>query len=335
MFLNVLVGVDGSSSGRDAIALASRLLALADSHARSRAAPAPSAAAGPFGGGADDAREASRRLLVRERASAEVATELVSIRDLAPGRGLHVQAEQREADLLVVGSCARAVAGRTMLADDTRAALNGAPCPVAIACCGYARATRPIRTVGVAYNRSRESDAALIMAREIAAATGAAVRALEVVPVMGHGFRAFVPASADERVDAMLQEAGEHMDGLLDVDGRVCYGLVGEELAAFARESTSSWWERAATGLAAGRWSGTPRTTLSAARDARCSCSRGPCRQPRRPRGHRRRAGVRQPGAQANADGCPAREMTPPLSQTRGAAYGASGTRSRPADRGR
>ena len=237
MFLNVLVGVDGSSSGRDAIALASRLLSrggrLTLVHVR---APAPSAAAGPFGGGADDAREASRRLLVRERASAEVATELVSICDLAPGRGLHVQAEQREADLLVVGSCARAVAGRTMLADDTRAALNGAPCPVAIACCGYARATRPIRTVGVAYNRSRESDAALIMAREIAAATGAAVRALEVVPVMGHGFRAFVPASADERVDAMLQEAGEHMDGLLDVDGRVCYGLVGEELAAFARE---------------------------------------------------------------------------------------------------
>jgi nucleotide-binding universal stress UspA family protein len=89
MFMNVLVGIDGSASSRDAIALASRLLRrggrLTLVHVRS---PARSGVAGPLGGGADDAREASRRLLVRERASAEVATELVSVCDSAPGRGL-------------------------------------------------------------------------------------------------------------------------------------------------------------------------------------------------------------------------------------------------------
>lgn len=78
----------------------------------------------------------------------------------APGHGLHVLAEQHDGDLLVVGSCSRSVAGQAMLGNDTRAALNGALCAVAIAARGYAQ-KMPIARMGVAYNRSRESDSAL------------------------------------------------------------------------------------------------------------------------------------------------------------------------------
>ena len=52
----------------------------------------------------------------------------------------------------------------------------------------------------------------------------------------GTATRHSFPRRADEAVDLTLREAGEHMDHLEGVDGRVAYGLVGEELAAFAAE---------------------------------------------------------------------------------------------------
>jgi hypothetical protein len=52
-----------------------------------------------------------------------------------------------------------------MLGDDTRSALNGAPCAVAIAVRGYAEHPRPLVTIGVGYNDTPESEAALALAR--------------------------------------------------------------------------------------------------------------------------------------------------------------------------
>jgi len=46
-----------------------------------------------------------------------------------------------------------------MLGDHARAALNGAPCAVAIASLGLAEHPTPIAKVGVAYDRSPESEA--------------------------------------------------------------------------------------------------------------------------------------------------------------------------------
>lgn len=235
MFANVLVGVDGSSSGRDAVALARRLAfgeaALTLAHVRDDGPRDPRASLG-----ADDALESSLRVLARERSAAGPNVTTAALAAPSPGRGLHVQAEEQGSDLIVVGSCGDAPLGRTMIGDGMRSALNGAPCPVAIACGGYSRREGPLRSVGVAYNRTRESAAALSLAREIAEPTRASVRALEVVPVAGAGHRAFVPAAADEGIDMVLREAGEHMDHLDGVDGRVAYGLVGEELAAFGTE---------------------------------------------------------------------------------------------------
>ena len=47
--------------------------------------------------------------------------ELLSVESTSPGRGLHEQAEEQSADLLVVGSCSHGAFGRAMLGDDTRA----------------------------------------------------------------------------------------------------------------------------------------------------------------------------------------------------------------------
>jgi nucleotide-binding universal stress UspA family protein len=236
MFKNVLVGVDGRPNGRDAIALAARLadpdgkLTLAHVHS---GALRPSRAISP--GLVREEREASGRLLEEARAGAEVSAGLISIEAMSPGKGLHVQAEDQHADLLVVGSCSHGSFGRAMLGDDTRGALNGAPCAVAIAAMGYSQRLDPIATVGVAYNQSPESEAALALAREIAAMTKARIRALEVVSLMV-AYSGIVPPMDGEVIESMLKEATARMKELPGVEGRAVAGLTGEELAEFGDE---------------------------------------------------------------------------------------------------
>ncbi len=234
MFKHVLVGVDGRPSGRDAIALASRLAgpdaALTLLHVRTGQlhpfrplTPALLA----------DERETSQRLLEQERAATEVQAELLSAEAGSPGAGLHEQAEASGADLLVVGTCGRGRIGRVMLGDDTRAALNGAPCAVAVAAAGYNDAPLPLARIGVAYNGSPESVAALAEARELAAPTRAEIELMEVVALPTYAFTGLVPPAFGETIELMLSEANARLGEIEGVRGRAVYGLAGEELAAF------------------------------------------------------------------------------------------------------
>jgi nucleotide-binding universal stress UspA family protein len=222
MFKNVLVGVDGRPTGRDAIALAERLrdpagkLTLAHVHT--------------------EERKASEELLDEELATAGVTAELVSIVAGSFGRGLHEHSEEQDSDLLVVGSCHRGALGRAMLGDDTRAALNGAPCAVAVAPAGYSEHAGPIADIGVAYNGSPESMAALAEARDLAAAMGATIHALEVVSIPTVAYTGILPPAIGESIDVMLSEAVARMAKLSGVKGSAVYGLAGEELARFSRE---------------------------------------------------------------------------------------------------
>ena len=90
-----------------------------------------------------------------------------------------------------------------------------------------------IAKVGVAYNDSPESKAALALAREFAARTGATVHALEVVSIPTYAYTGIVPPAIGESIEVMVQEANGRMKALADVEGRAVYGLAGEELAAF------------------------------------------------------------------------------------------------------
>jgi len=107
---------------------------------------------------------------------------------------------------------------------------------VAIASLGYAEHPTPITKVGVAYNGSPESNAALAVAHELAAPTGASVHALEVVSLPAAAYGGLMPPAIGESIDAMLQEASSRMQELPDVEGRAAYGLTGEELATFGDE---------------------------------------------------------------------------------------------------
>ena len=238
MFKNVLVGVDGRPNGRDAIALASQLidpdgkLTLAHVHSgelRVSHAISPEVVRRE--------RESSKKLLEDQRAARKCRRRAHQHRVGNPRSRSSPAGRDQDADLLVVGSCSHGAFGRAMLGDDTRAALNGAPCAVAIASRGYAEraggAVSQIAKVGVAYNASPESKGALALARELAARTSATVHALEVVSIPTYAYTGIVPPAIGESIEVMVQEANGRMQALADVEGRAVYGLAGEELAAF------------------------------------------------------------------------------------------------------
>ncbi len=237
MFKNVLVGIDGKPNGRDAVALASRLLAddgkmtLAHVHSadlRVFQAIGPELLA--------EEAASSEELLRHERAEAGVEADLISVTAPTPGRGLHEQAEAQGADLIVVGSCSRGLLGRAMLGDDTRAALNGTPCAVAIAARGYATASTPLMRIGVGYDGSPESTAALAAAREIAGQSKGSVSALQIVTIPPVMYTGLMPPLLGESIDSLIEEARGRMEGMPDVEGRAVYGVPGEELSAFGDE---------------------------------------------------------------------------------------------------
>jgi nucleotide-binding universal stress UspA family protein len=235
MFKNVLVGIDGRANGRDAVALASRLADPAGKLTLAHVHPGelhPLHAITP--GLLAEERIASEKLLESERDAAEIKAELVSIVAASPGGGLHRQADEQGADLIIVGSCGRGVFGRAMIGDDTRAALNGAPCAVAIAARGYAEQPMPIAKVGVGYNDSPESKNALHAARSVAEPTQASLHVLEVVSIPTYAYTGMIPPALGEGIESMIHEANERLRQLPDVEGRAVYGLTGEELAAFS-----------------------------------------------------------------------------------------------------
>ena len=200
MFKNVLVGVDGRQGGRDAIALASQLVASGGKLT----------VVCVFGGAfmpphtvtpemIEDGRAQARAQLERDQAETGVEAELVIAEGLTAGRVLHERAERQRADLLVLGSCHRGAFGRAMLGDDTRESLNGAPCAVAIAPAGYSESAKPFATIGVGYDGSPESRAALALARALGERTGARVSALKIVHFPTYIYSGLMPPPGVDR----------------------------------------------------------------------------------------------------------------------------------------
>jgi nucleotide-binding universal stress UspA family protein len=149
-FNKVLVGVDGTATGRDAIALGEMLRDPDGQLILARIVPVPNPGYRNFH--SSPAGRRSREMLERERAATRVSAELTGMFAPSVGRGLHQLAEDIEADLLVVGSSASGSAGRLLRGDNTQGTLSGAGCAVAIAPPRYAEESRRIETIGVAYN---------------------------------------------------------------------------------------------------------------------------------------------------------------------------------------
>jgi nucleotide-binding universal stress UspA family protein len=234
MFKNVIVGIDGKSGGRDAAALARRLvgpqglLTLVHVHLETTAVIVHE-----FNSAA---REEAQKLLEDEREAAGGEAELAHVGGTSVAVGLHRYAEKHGADLLVVGAGRRGVVGRVLAGDDARDTLQGAPCAVAVSPHGYVESSAPIEIVGVGYEGSAKSQAALATASELAADFDAEVHALILVPVVR--FDALKPPRMHSVMgtDPRLSDMRRQLDDLDRVTARPAYGVPVEELGTFEKE---------------------------------------------------------------------------------------------------
>jgi nucleotide-binding universal stress UspA family protein len=234
MFKHVIVGVDGQEGGRDAIALAKNLraedgaLTLAyiyhgGSHVWRGSSPPYEAAE----------EERTHELLEKTREEAGVEAELRPLGSSTVGRGLHELAEATGADLLVIGSSRRGLLGRVLIGDDTRAALNGAPCAVAVAPAGYVRHPLAMREIGVGYDASPESEHALRIARKLAGQLHTKVSAFEAISFPARLYAA--PPYPDEgTVEELLDAARDRIGEIDGVEPHAAYGQPAEELALYS-----------------------------------------------------------------------------------------------------
>jgi nucleotide-binding universal stress UspA family protein len=221
MFEHIVVGVDGREGGRDAVALARLLVAPGG-----RLTLAYVVA----GDASDGAR--AEALLKAVRGEAGVEAHLRRYESSSVGRGLHELCEVIGADLLVVGSSRRGLLGRVLIGDDTRAALTGAPCAIAIAPSNYSQQPGMMRSIGVGYDGSPESEHALSVARTLAVAWAAKLSAFEAVSLPSY---AFVGAgAADNAPQRLVEDALERIAGLGGVEPHAAYGQPAEELALYS-----------------------------------------------------------------------------------------------------
>lgn len=238
MFSQVVVGVHerdgGRDGGRDAIALAKNLVAP-DGKLTFTQIWGGETLVYHSEGAALDEKEEQRALAYLEEARREALVNADLRIHVSPsvGRGLHELCDALAADLLVVGSSRRGLAGRVTMGDQMRSALNGAPCAVAIAPGGYSREPVVVREIGVGYDGSLQSQQALAVARDIAGQCGAKLSAFEAVSLPS-----FALASRQEPVEdvvkPLLDTARERIAALGGVEPHVTYGDPAEELALYS-----------------------------------------------------------------------------------------------------
>lgn len=234
MFRNALVGVNGHLGNSDAVGLAKELLHEGGELTLAHIYPGDARIWGESGAEYSAVeRERALKLLTQVRDQGDVNAQLRYEESASVGRGLHELAEAVGADLLVVGSSVNGLRGRVLLGDDARAALNGAPCAVAIAPSGYSRENATIREIGVAYNGSPESDNAISVARKLAAKHGAKLSAFEAVSIPTYAFLAG-PVPIENTVEGLVRQARERITALGDVEPHAAYGNAAEELALYS-----------------------------------------------------------------------------------------------------
>ncbi len=239
MTASIVVGVDGTGSGLDAVALAARL-------ARATGDPLIVACVYPEGGrpSLDDAAAvhgpAAKALEAARALAEEVAAEYRTVPSGSPARGLAELAEEEDAALVVVGSHRGGAFGRVASGGTAERLLHGSGCPVAVAPRGYRqRATDKLRRVGVAFADTPDGHEAVRYAAELAARSGLPLTLYLVVSVHANWFVPEAVRPEEETVPVEVrQDYQEALDRALaglpegvQATGELLYGEVVDELS--------------------------------------------------------------------------------------------------------
>jgi nucleotide-binding universal stress UspA family protein len=243
----IIVGADGTDRSDDAIALA-REFATAGRAEIVLASAVPYPAIALVGEGAaavvepEVSAEAQRRL---ERTAAPLRAagfqvDCVAQPFVTAPHCLQTVAEHRDADLVIVGSTHSSRWGRVVPGSTGERLLHGAPCSVAVAPEGYAATPHgPWQRIGVAFDGSRESRAALRAATGLARLAGARLDVVSVLdatrygaPALmgGPGYDRLIP-DLEARAQRQLDAAVAGLPDGVDATARLLAGDPADQLA--------------------------------------------------------------------------------------------------------
>jgi nucleotide-binding universal stress UspA family protein len=234
----IVVGVDGTGSGLDAVALAARLaqatgdpLIVACVYPEGRPSSGDAAAVrGP----------ATKALEAAEALAEEAAAEYRTVPSSSPARGLAELAEEEDAAMVVVGSHRSGAFGRVASGSTAERLLHGSGCPVAVAPRGYRqRVTDKLRRVGVAFVDTPDGHEAVRYAADLAARSGLP---LTLFSVVGVHINWFVPEAVRPEEETVPIEVRKDYQEALDralaglpegvqASGELLYGEVVDELS--------------------------------------------------------------------------------------------------------
>jgi nucleotide-binding universal stress UspA family protein len=172
------VAVDGNPSGRDAVVLGSLFARATGAELMLIAVHEepliPVALPGGMSWTALEKR--AQRMLAETRDALAPSARIAVQADVLVWRGLRHVARQEHRDLLVVGSSHKADVGRVRLGRSAGQLLGHLECPLSIAPSGFQQhATKRLDRIGVGFDGTPESRAALDLAVSIASTTGAAL----------------------------------------------------------------------------------------------------------------------------------------------------------------
>jgi nucleotide-binding universal stress UspA family protein len=222
MYREIIVGHDLHDGGDDALALGRLLAAPSGAHL---------VVAGVFPTGIVPRGFEARWREEEERVAGEIqsiadeaAAEAEAFPSGSPARGLHDLAEERDSDLIVVGSSRHSELGQILAGNVGLGLLHGSPCAVALAPRGYRdHAPRELGALTVGVDGSDESGLALRAAISLAEASGAGLRLVAVAvppPVLrggrgagrGPGYEALKDAIEDQMREQLSAAAASIPD---------------------------------------------------------------------------------------------------------------------------
>ncbi len=241
----VLVGIDGTSSGLEALSLASALAVLTGAPLVLGAVHGFESMTSTFGGTSWPPHEEADKWLreAEHRLGDAIPWRSVTTMAATVAHGLTLLAETEDAAILVIGSSRRGPVGRALAGSGVARVLHGAPCAVAIVPHGW-RLQPPDKplTFGVAFDGGPESHEALALAARLAEAPHASLRILTAVQLLSPAHPLFAATGASytgwvrERADYAEQIAHEAAAG---IDGAEVDVLHGDAVQCLCDASSS------------------------------------------------------------------------------------------------
>jgi len=237
----IIVGVEDSEEGREALRFARLFIGLEGASLH-----VVSVHSDTYFYEGVEAMEASRASYfdqMLEVAESELGGEFQFHRmmEISVPAGLTKVAERVEAEAMIIGSSHRGPIGRVLMGDQGSRLASGSPCAVIVIPRGWGRQDQSgISKVGIAYNGSGESEAALEFGHDLAGKLGASIELIGVVPAIinpgriahtDRGYQELLIDEMEKTVGAAVERFGKD-----EASTRVMTGNAADELAGASED---------------------------------------------------------------------------------------------------